>query len=80
MLENADQFRANPLRGDGSSASPCSGASPTRAGGLAHAANDHMGCAEPRDPAAARQYAQRLLPLLARVTQAIYRVSAFLAY
>jgi hypothetical protein len=71
MLENADQFRANPLRGDGSSASPGSGASPTRAGGLAHLPSDSVTAVEPRDPIAARQYAQHLLPLLSRVTQVV---------
>ena len=69
MLENADQFRASPMRGDGSSASPSSASSPTRAGAFPNHGNDHVTAVEPRDPLIARQYAQRLLPILARVTQ-----------
>ncbi len=69
MLENADQFRANPMRGDGSSASPSSASSPNRTGTFPNHGSDHVTAVEPRDPLIARQYAQRLLPILARVTQ-----------
>ena len=72
MLENAHQFRANPQRGDGSAAQS-NGASPTAAhsrnGGQPHNAGEGVSSVEPRDPLLARQYAQRLIPLLARVTQ-----------
>jgi hypothetical protein len=71
MLENAHQFRANPQRGDGS-AGQSNGASPTAAhgrNGQPHNAGEDVTSVEPRDPILARQYAQRLIPLLARVTQ-----------
>jgi hypothetical protein len=72
MLENAHQFRANPQRGDGSAAQS-NGASPTAAhgrhGGQPHNLGEDITSVEPRDPLLARQYAQRLIPLLARVTQ-----------
>ena len=67
MLENADQFRASPLRGDCALLSPSSSSSPTRA--APNQSSDVVTAAEPRDPLIARQYAQRLLPLLSRVTQ-----------
>jgi hypothetical protein len=71
MLENAHQFRANPQRGDGSAAQS-NGASPTAVhsrNGQPHNAGEDVSSVEPRDPLLARQYAQRLIPLLARVTQ-----------
>jgi hypothetical protein len=71
MLENAHQFRANPQRGDGSAAQSNGASSAAAHGrnGQPHHAGEDVTSVEPRDPLLARQYAQRLIPLLARVIQ-----------